>query len=119
MSIRARLQASLLPVLLLAATAPVAANDLDVTMRMVEDTEDLTSAVAREIRLPELPGLAPEGKPGRGADAPARERGREFGQSASERARDARNSKPGVVIDGLPEAARDARERQPERPSRP
>lgn len=121
---RARLSGGLLPALLLAALAPTAAaSDLDVTMRMVEDTEDLTSAVTREIRLPDLPALTPDEKAGEAAKSPgrersrdARERGREFGQSAPERARDARGNKPEFGIDGLPEAARDARDRKPELP---
>src|SRR5690554_5363134 len=84
----------------LLVVAPLAgANDLDVTMRMVEDSEDLTNSVTREIRLPELParrdraidrGQARPEAPGREVSKEARERGREFGQSASEQAREAR-----------------------------
>ena len=32
-------------------------DDLDVTMRLVGENEDVTESVAREIRLPELPAL--------------------------------------------------------------
>ncbi|GGC70554.1 hypothetical protein [Marinobacter halophilus] len=124
---RASLSGGLLPVLLwMALTPTAAASDLDVTMRMVEDTEDLTGAVTREIRLPDLPALAPDGNAGKAAEAPgrerslnARERGREFGQSASERARDARGEKPEFGIDGLPEAARDRKPELPPQSSRP
>lgn len=116
---RARLSGGLLPVLLLVALTPVAAaSDLDVTMRMVDDTEDLTGSVAREIRLPALtPGNNAGGEtdaPGRERAREARERGRAFGQSASERAREARDKKPEFGAGDLPEAARD---RRPELPS--
>lgn len=121
---RMRLSGGLLTVLLLVALSPAAAaSDLDVTMRMVEDTEDLTGAVAREIRLPDLPTLTPGDSKDGAADVPgrerardARERGRAFGQSASERAREARDEKPDFGIGNLPEAARDARDRKPELP---
>lgn len=80
------------------STLTTANDDLDVTMRMVQDGEDLTGAVVREIRLPEpARGAAarpatPRDKTERPAmDDRARERGREFGQSVSERAREARD----------------------------
>lgn len=39
-------------------SAPVfGRDDLDVTMRLVGENEDVTESVAREIRLPELPAL--------------------------------------------------------------
>src|SRR5690554_7630712 len=47
----------LLTTSLLVVAPLAAANDLDVTMRMVEDSEDLTNSVTCEIRLPELPLL--------------------------------------------------------------
>lgn len=114
---------SLFASLLLILAAPILASDLDVTMRMVEDTDDLTGSVAQEIRLPDLPALSSDGKSGEPASAigrerarDARERGREFGQSASERARDARRERPGSGPDGLPAAAGDARNGKPEMP---
>jgi len=110
----------------LLVVAPLAgANDLDVTMRMVEDSEDLTNSVTREIRLPELPvlqgkasdqGQARPDAPGREVSKDARERGRDFGQSVSERAREAREKKPEPGIDRLPQPALDARERKPDMP---
>ncbi|SRR5690554_3172750 len=115
----------LLTASLLVATPLAAGNDLDVTMRMVEDSEDLTNSVTREIRLPELParrdraidrGQARPEAPGREVSKEARERGREFGQSASEQAREARGKKPEPGIDRLPQRARDARERKPDMP---
>lgn len=113
----------LFAVLLATLTPAAAAGDLDVTMRMVEDSEDLTDAVTREIRLPELPGndngkaaARPEAT-GRDVSKAARDRGRDFGQSASERAREVRDKKPERATDRLPEAAREARERKPDMPS--
>jgi len=71
-----------------------ASNDLDVTMRMVTDDDGLTESVVREIELPEPIGL--KRRDGAAIENPAenardaRERGREFGQSAAERARELR-----------------------------
>jgi len=138
----------LLTTSLLVVAPLAAANDLDVTMRMVEDSEDLTNSVTREIRLPELPVLQRKaGDQGRarpddnfinqevakhileregavvalagdGQEAVdvMRERGRDFGQSVSERAREAREKKPEPAIDRLPQPALDARERKPDMP---
>lgn len=78
-------------------------DDLDVTMRLVGENEDVTESVAREIRLPELPALerrssGPGGDgeppPGQKIREQAREKGRDFGQSMSERARDVRENRP-------------------------
>jgi hypothetical protein len=110
---------------LLVLPVPVLADDLDVTMRMVEDSEDLTNSVTREIRLPELPAL--QGKangqgrgrqdaPGREASEGARERGREFGRSMSEQAREAREKKPELQTDRLPKPAREVRDQKPDMP---
>lgn len=70
-----------------------ARDDLDVTMRMVVDDEELTNSVVREIELPEP---MPQGSPVR-PDRPdietaldAIEQGREIGETASERASEAR-----------------------------
>ncbi|KXO06679.1 hypothetical protein [Marinobacter excellens] len=109
----------------LVVSAPLAlADDLDVTMRMVDDSEDLTGAVTREIRLPELPGLRRHERgntlaPGRETAEDARERGRDFGQSVSERAREGRGGKPEIGRDSLPETVRDLDELRPELPSPP
>nr|BBJ02700.1 hypothetical protein YBY_05480 [Marinobacter nauticus] len=107
----------------LVVSAPLAlADDLDVTMRMVDDSEDLTGAVTREIRLPELPGLRRHERgntlaPGRATAEDARERGRNFGQSVSERAREVRGGNPDIGRDSLPETVRDLDELRPELPS--
>ena len=87
--------AACLALLLGASSGALASNDLDVTMRMVTDDDGLTESVVREIELPEPIGL--EGRDRSGMRNPgdnardARERGREFGQSAAERARELRN----------------------------
>ena len=105
----ARLVGLLMLGLLVPATT-LANDDLDVTMRMVTDDEELTDSVVREIELPRAIGKP--GNPGesgsRGLDAAseARERGREFGESMSEKARQSRE-----LIKGKPEL--------PERPERP
>lgn len=76
-----------------------ASNDLDVTMRMVTDDDSLTESVVREIELPEPIGF--ERREGAARRNPAdnardaRERGREFGQSAAERAREMRDLRGG------------------------
>ena len=79
-----------------------ASDDLDVTMRMVTDDEDLTESVVREINLREPVSLGRPSKD-RGVDKSvnsadkardardARERGREAANAASERAREVRN----------------------------
>ncbi|MDX1598259.1 MAG: hypothetical protein R3295_06325 [Marinobacter sp.] len=94
-----------------------ARDDLDVTMRMVVDDEDLTNSVVREIELPEPMVTGRSERPG----APARperpdieaaldamERGQDIGESASERASEARelidSDRPGSddLLDLLP-----------------
>lgn len=88
-----------------------ARDDLDVTMRMVVDDEELTNSVVREIELPEP--MIPEtpGRPERPdieTALEAMERGQEIGESASERAREARevidSERPGSddILDSLP-----------------
>ncbi|WP_228152807.1 hypothetical protein [Marinobacter guineae] len=87
-----------------------ASDDLDVTMRMVTDDVELTDSVVREIELPlaverpEAPGNS--GLRGLDAAEEARERGREFGESMSEKARQSRG-----LIEGRPE--------RPDRPELP
>ncbi|WP_373001963.1 hypothetical protein [Marinobacter sp.] len=88
----------------------LANDDLDVTMRMVTDDAELTDSVVREIELPRAierpdnPGKS--GSRGLDAASEARERGREFGESMSEKARQSRE-----LIKGKPE--------RPERPELP
>lgn len=97
-------------------------DDLDVTMRMVVDDEDLTNSVVREIELPEPVIRGPEfGQGTSGLSGPERperpdldtaldamERGQEIGESASERASEAReiidSERPGQddLLDSLP-----------------
>ena len=73
--------------LLLTITGPAdASEDLDVTMRMVDENENITDSVTREIRLPELPGLRRGDNRSRAQDAPGRqlkEQARERGRLAS------------------------------------
>ncbi len=96
--------------LLLTITGPAdASEDLDVTMRMVDENENITDSVTREIRLPELPGLRRGDNRSRAQDAPgrqlkeqARERGRAFGQSVSEQARESRPGRPETPAQGRP-----------------
>ena len=70
-----------------------ASDDLDVTMRMVTDDEDLTESVVREINLREPVSLRGIDKSVHSADKArdARERGRDAANAASERAREVRN----------------------------
>ncbi|MBE02509.1 hypothetical protein [Marinobacter lutaoensis] len=106
--------------LLLVVSAPLwADDDLDVTMRMVVDDDELTRSVVREIPLP-VPETPAQGL-GRGGSAAeaaseARERGRALGQDMRERAKEAHDL--GKSRPELPEPARDARNRLPE-PARP
>ena len=80
----------LVGMLVLGAPLPLLADDdLGVTMRMVTDDEKLTESVVREIELREPVGLKPSGNPG----GEAHDKGREFGQSAAERARELRELK--------------------------
>jgi len=97
-----------------------ARDDLDVTMRMVVDDEDLSNSVVREIELPEPMVSGRPERPGK-PETPARperpdietaldamERGQEIGESASERASEARelidSERPGSddFLDSLP-----------------
>ena len=107
------LSAGLVGLLMLGVWVPattLANDDLDVTMRMVTDDAELTDSVVREIELPraiekpENPGES--GSRGLDTASEARERGREFGESMSEKARQSRE-----LIKGKPEL--------PERPERP
>ncbi|MEQ9545858.1 MAG: hypothetical protein RIK85_07615 [Marinobacter sp.] len=94
-----------------------ARDDLDVTMRMVVDDEDLTNSVVREIELPEPMITGRSERPGTPArpERPdietaldAMERGQDIGESASERASEARelidSDRPGSddLLDLLP-----------------
>ncbi|WP_404367889.1 hypothetical protein [Marinobacter sp.] len=88
-------------------------NDLDVTMRMVVDDEDLSGRVVQELQLPEPAGIrSREGQPGaagRERAAEARERGRALGREISEEARsnrsELRRGSPDEGIE-LPSASR-------------
>lgn len=98
-----------------------ARDDLDVTMRMVVDDEELTNSVVREIELPEPMAAGKTDRRGP-PEVPARperpdietaldamERGQEIGESASERASEAReiidSERPGNdgLLDSLPD----------------
>lgn len=86
-----------------------AADDLDVTMRMVLDDAELTDSVVREIELPlATPSELQRNKAASGLDTAedARDSGREFGQSVAEDARSAKGS-----VDEMRE--------KPERPEMP
>lgn len=74
---------------LLSPLAALAGDDLDVTMRMVTDDAALTESVVREIQLDRPIGLVDN--PGRATETAknAREQGRDFGQAAAERAKEA------------------------------
>ncbi|WP_166252690.1 hypothetical protein [Marinobacter salicampi] len=101
-------------VLVLASATSVAAqsrDDLDVTMRMVIDDEDLSDRVVQELQLPES-ALLPPDEPGPGAGAAsreqateAREQGRALGREMSEESRNKRDEiprgRPGEAI-GIP-----------------
>lgn len=87
--------------LVLVSGPVLARNDLDVTMRLVDQNEEITDSVTREIRLPELPALQQRPQPRGNSERPGqvvrdqvREKGRDFGQSMAERAREARESRP-------------------------
>ena len=97
-----------------------AGDDLDVTMRMVLDDQDLTKSVVREIQLPEPPAAeraAPEArdKAGAGLESAedARDQGRAFGQEMADQARESAN-----VNRDVPDKP-DVPAAKPERPERP
>lgn len=101
----ARMNAFALLLLLALALPAGASDDLDVTMRMVDEQEDITDSVTREIRLPELPGLRQGESRSRPQDAPGRqlrEHGRAFGQSVSGQARESRPARPQAPAQGRP-----------------
>ncbi|MBW4935593.1 hypothetical protein [Marinobacter sp. F4206] len=123
MKYRSLVTAVLLRVFVLGAGLTVslgvaAANDLDVTMRMVLDDAELTDSVVREIELP----MATPSELQRGQSAPdldsakeARDNGREFGQSVADDARGARGSVDSVrEKPDLPDKIK-----APEKPQRP
>lgn len=81
-------------------------DDLDVTMRMVVDDEDLTDNVVQELQLPEpaASGQKPSesGARGRERAEEAREQGRALGRQISEEARGRREDRaPGRPGDDL------------------
>ncbi|MBS3805195.1 MAG: hypothetical protein KGY54_11635 [Oleiphilaceae bacterium] len=73
-------------------------DDLDVTMRMVIDDEDLSGRVVQELQLPEpamnQSGGAERGSNGRARAEEAREQGRALGRQISEEARGKREDLP-------------------------
>lgn len=83
--------------LLAGLSAPVFAQDeLDITMRMVTNDDQLTDSVVREIELPDTPVVSPQGLRNRDEPGAAAQQGRELGKSVSERAREVR----GIVGEG-------------------
>lgn len=112
-----------LGVLLATPTIAKAADDLDVTMRMVRDNDELTESVVREIELREPVALErrnsesgkPAGTPGEahGSDKAreARDRGREAARAAVERAREVREQNK--------QRGRPEKPERPDRPNRP
>jgi hypothetical protein len=87
-----------------------AQDDLDVTMRMVTDDEQLTNSVVRTIELPESPVASPAKQAGKRAlgnhnACNARELSRQAGQAVAEQARERRGQvngdRPGSSAPGL------------------
>lgn len=114
-----------LSLLLVAPSTAFASDDLDVTMRMVTDNDDLTESVVREINLREP--LSLDGPPKGGAAdkranpeshaGGAREKGREAANAALERAREVRNENAGK---GRPDSpGRPEVTNRPDRPQLP
>ena len=103
-----------LAALMLGAPVAYAADDLDVTMRMVTDDADLTDSVVREIELSQPIRLQPGQQSAGDVAREAREKGREFGQSVSEQAREAARLRQQERSTGRPD-----RPEPPENPGRP
>ncbi|MDX1634426.1 MAG: hypothetical protein R3280_07315 [Marinobacter sp.] len=77
-------------------------EDLDVTMRMVLDDNELSERVVQELELPEPMQVAP-GRPGfegRDQATEARSQGRALGEQISEQARGNREELPAGRADG-------------------
>lgn len=73
-----------------------ASDDLDVTMRMVMDDEELSGDLVQELELPDPASLKSDTPPDNTrseAAAAAREEGRSFGQSMAEEARSRQEDK--------------------------
>ncbi|MDK8465498.1 hypothetical protein [Marinobacter sp. SS13-12] len=103
-----------LGLLLATPVVVVADDDLDVTMRMVRDNDDLTESVVREIELREPVALERRnGDAGKPADTTGAARGVEKAREARDRGREAART--------ATERAKEVRERneQRERPDRP
>lgn len=88
---------SLVALVLLAPASLLAQDggDLDVTMRMVADDDDLSGGLIQELQLPEAPaGVAGSRQEG-GRDRPdeLREQGRSLGRDVSEEARGRREER--------------------------
>ncbi|MCL7946139.1 hypothetical protein [Marinobacter sp. ATCH36] len=116
--------------LLLATSGVAVANDdLDVTMRMVTDDDDLTKSVVREIELREPVALERRnGETGKPADTPgaargiekareARDRGREAARAAADRAKEVRERNEARERPERPEPP--GASRRPEKPELP
>ncbi len=115
-----------LGLLVVLALLPVAAfaqgqDDLDVTMRMVLDDDDLSERVVQELELPDVMQVAPApGRPefdGREQAAEARSQGRALGEQISEQARSNREELPVGRADGqldLPPGLDDTRDQLPD-----
>lgn len=104
-----------------AAVLAQAGDDLDVTMRMVLDDDELTERVVQQLELPEPVGMESDRAPREfdGADqaAEARGQGRALGEQISEQVRGNREELPVGRGDGrleLPPALDDIRDDLPD-----
>lgn len=114
---------SCLGLLLANPVTVMASDDLDVTMRMVLDNEELTESVVREIELSEpvalerrknetaKPSDGLEEAPGASRAREAREKARGAARSAAERAREVREQNR--------QRGRSEKPERPEPPNRP
>ncbi|MDX1755241.1 MAG: hypothetical protein R3175_04195 [Marinobacter sp.] len=92
------------------STVAHAQDDLDVTMRMVTDDEDLGGAFVQELQLPEPVESEMADfdavSPGRDIAQHAREAGRKMGETLAEQARESRDAMndelPGEMLDTMP-----------------
>jgi|GEM_PF-6245689 len=108
-----------------AADAPppgTRADGLDVTMRIIEDPDAMsTEAIARRLELP-LPRGENDGSPpggpvdGEAVSEAARELGREFGEQVSDQARELAEQASGMREEFGRTRAEEARPELPERP---
>jgi hypothetical protein len=99
------------------------ADGLDLTMRIIEDPDAMsTEAIARRLELPsprgENEGATPPGEPadGQAVSEAARESGREFGEQVSDQARELAEQARGMREEFGRSRAEEARPERPERP---